>query len=127
MLRFFVYMLRCADRSYYVGVTTDLKSRVAQHQQGYLGDAYTFRRRPVHLVWSESFPTEWQARERERQLKGWRRSKKEALIPGGVDRGPGGGCNGSAAGEECAEPTVLMERPSTSLRATESTMRRQTP
>jgi predicted GIY-YIG superfamily endonuclease len=84
MLRFHVYILKCADRSYYVGVTTDLEGRIAQHQRGLRRDAYTFRRRPVELVWSESFPTERQARECERQIKGWKRAKKQALAAGGV-------------------------------------------
>ena len=84
MPRFFVYILECADCTYYVGLTTNLEVRVAQHQRGFMSDAYTFWRRPVHLRWSESFPTEGEARECERQIKGWSRAKKEALIGGGV-------------------------------------------
>jgi putative endonuclease len=77
----FVYMLRCADRSFYIGIATgeDLTRRIAQHQQGtYRG--YTFTRRPVHLVWSEYFARITDAIAVERQLKGWSRAKKEALI-----------------------------------------------
>src|SRR5262245_34071274 len=79
----FVYMLNCADASYYIGSATgdDLAHRVAQHQAGtYRG--YTYNRRPVRLVWSEHFDRITDAIAAERQLKGWSRAKKEALIRG---------------------------------------------
>jgi putative endonuclease len=79
----FVYMLRCADGSYYVGSATgdDLSKRIAEHQAGaYRG--YTYRRRPVRLVWSERFDRITDAIAVERQIKGWSRSKKQALISG---------------------------------------------
>ena len=82
--RFHVYILKCADGKYYTGVTNSLELRVAQHQQGHDPNSFTFGRRPVTLVWTESFPTEQQARERERQLKGWSRAKKKALIQNGL-------------------------------------------
>lgn len=76
----FVYMLRCADGSYYVGSATgnDLTPRIDQHNAGsYKG--YTHSRRPVVVVWSDYFDriTGIAA---ERQIKGWSRAKKEALI-----------------------------------------------
>ena len=77
----FVYMLRCADGSYYVGSArnNDLGQRVAEHQAGaYRG--YTSTRRPVHLVWSEYFDRITDAIAAERKIKGWSRAKKEALI-----------------------------------------------
>jgi putative endonuclease len=77
----YVYMLRCADDSYYVGSATgeDLAPRIAQHQAGtYPG--YTSSRRPVTLVWSEYFDTITDGIAAECQLKGWSRAKKEALI-----------------------------------------------
>jgi putative endonuclease len=77
----FVYMLRCADKSYYVGSATgnDLAKRVAEHEAGtYAG--YTSTRRPVTLVWSEYFEQITEAITAERQIKGWSRAKKEALI-----------------------------------------------
>jgi putative endonuclease len=79
----FVYILRCADDSYYVGSATgdDLTLRVAQHNSGYYG-GYTSTRRPVQLVWSEHFDRITDAIAAERQLKGWSRVKKEALIKG---------------------------------------------
>jgi putative endonuclease len=75
----YIYMLRCADGSYYVGSATghDLSPRIDQHNAGsYPG--YTLSRRPVVLVWSEYFFTDGIAVER--QIKGWSRAKKEALI-----------------------------------------------
>lgn len=79
----FVYMLHCADGSYYVGSATgdDLWKRVAEHEAGvYCG--YTYTRRPVRLVWSEHFWQITDAIAAERQIKGWSRVKKEALIKG---------------------------------------------
>jgi putative endonuclease len=77
----YVYMLRCADGSYYVGSATgeDLGPRVDQHNAGsYPG--YTFTRRPVVLVWSEYFDRITDGIAAERQIKGWSRAKKEALL-----------------------------------------------
>jgi putative endonuclease len=79
----FVYMLRCADGSFYVGSATgdDLTRRIAEHQSGYY-HGYTSTRRPVTLVWSERFLRITDAIAVERQIKGWSRAKKEALIKG---------------------------------------------
>ncbi|MFC6216726.1 GIY-YIG nuclease family protein [Fodinicurvata halophila] len=75
-----VYMLRCADGSYYVGLSTrPLEQRVAQHNAG-VYDGYTVRRRPVFLVWCQAFAQMDEAIATERRLKGWSRAKKEALI-----------------------------------------------
>ncbi len=76
----FVYILRCADGSYYVGSTrTDLERRVAEHDAGTYG-GYTKRRRPVELVFHQHFERITDAISAERQLKGWSRAKKEALM-----------------------------------------------
>ena len=79
----FVYMLRCVDGSFYVGSATgeDLTSRVAQHQAGTF-EGYTSLRRPVELVWSQYFDRITDAIAGERQIKGWSRAKKQALISG---------------------------------------------
>jgi putative endonuclease len=79
----FVYMLRCRDDTYYVGSATgdDLTRRIAQHQSGAF-PGYTYSRRPVELVWSGHFDRITDAIAVERQLKGWTRAKKEALIRG---------------------------------------------
>jgi len=83
-LDFYAYLLRCSDGSYYAGHTEDLDSRFAQHQVGAI-PGYTETRRPVELVWSERFDERDQAFEAERQIKGWSRAKKEALIRGDWD------------------------------------------
>ena len=78
----FVYMLRCADGSYYVGSTRGaLEDRVAQHNAGTFG-GFTARRRPVMVVFEQEFERITDAIAAERQLKGWSRAKKEALIRG---------------------------------------------
>jgi putative endonuclease len=80
-----LYILRCADGSYYTGTTrTDLEIRLAQHQTGHFG-GYTTTRRPVVLVYSEYFDRIVDAVAAERQIKGWSRAKKEALIAGRFD------------------------------------------
>src|SRR3990170_3842233 len=83
-MAFWAYMLRCADGTYYTGHTDDLDKRVAQHQLGEL-EGYTHNRRPLELVWSEHFADREQAFAAERQIKGWSRPKKEALIRGDWD------------------------------------------
>jgi len=81
-----VYMLRCADGSYYVGCTRDanIDFRLDQHNAGFGGD-YTQRRRPVALVWAEAFERYDDAFAAERRIKGWNRAKKEALIRGNFE------------------------------------------
>ena len=77
-----LYMLRCTDGSYYAGTARDsLERRVAEHQTGTFG-GYTARRRPVTLVFQQAFERIEDAVAAERQIKGWRREKKEALIRG---------------------------------------------
>ena len=80
-MAFWVYILRCIDGSYYVGHRDNLDQRVAQHESGELG-GYTAARRPVELVYSQDFDSRDEAFAAERQLKGWSRAKKEALIRG---------------------------------------------
>ena len=84
-MSFWAYMLHCADRSFYVGHTEDLEARVAAHQSGLL-PGYTATRRPVTPVWSQDFATRYEALQAERQIKGWSRAKKLALIRGDWDR-----------------------------------------
>ena len=82
---FYAYLLRCSDGSYYAGHTDDLDARIGQHQAG-LVPGYTEKRRPVALVWSDRFPDRDSAFAAERQIKGWTRAKKEALIAGDWER-----------------------------------------
>jgi putative endonuclease len=78
----YVYILLCADGSYYVGLTRgSLEARVSQHNTGHFG-GYTASRRPVVLVWQQDFQRLTDAIAAERQIKGWSRAKKEALIKG---------------------------------------------
>ena len=77
-----LYILRCADGSYYVGTTrTSLEIRVAQHNAGTYG-GYTKSRRPVELVFSQWFERITDAIENERKLKRWSRAKKDAFMRG---------------------------------------------
>jgi predicted GIY-YIG superfamily endonuclease len=84
-MQFWVYLLRCADGSYYAGHKEDMEARLWQHQNGICCD-WTSRKRPVELVWCEATPTRYEALAFERRIKGWTRAKKEALIAGDWDR-----------------------------------------
>jgi putative endonuclease len=78
---YIVYILECSDGSYYTGSTDDLNKRLWQHEQGVEPSSYTYSRRPIRLVWaSEETPYYYDALRWERQIKGWCRIKKQALI-----------------------------------------------
>ena len=77
----YTYILQCANGQYYVGSTTDLDKRLQEHQAG-LGAKFTRAHLPVKLVYKEEYSSIEQAFARERQLHGWSRAKKEALIKG---------------------------------------------
>ena len=85
---YYVYILLCLDNSYYTGVTNDIERRVVEHQTGFDPKCYTYTRRPVSLVYSEHFLRIEYAIKREKQIKGWSRVKKEALISGNFDKLP---------------------------------------
>ncbi|OWV77555.1 excinuclease ABC subunit C [Rhizobium sp. R634] len=75
-----VYILRCSDGSYYTGLTKqEIEARVWEHNAG-IYDGYTAKRRPVELVFTETYDRILDVIARERQIKGWSRRKKEALI-----------------------------------------------
>ena len=76
-----MYILECADGSYYTGSTKYLDRRLAQHQTGE-GANHTKKRLPVRLVYFEEFQRIDEAFYREKQVQGWSRKKKEALISG---------------------------------------------
>ena len=76
-----MYILECCDNSYYVGSTKDLKRRLSQHQDG-IGSNYTSKRLPVKLVYCEEYDRVDEAFYREKQVQGWSRRKREALING---------------------------------------------
>ncbi|MFH1278013.1 MAG: GIY-YIG nuclease family protein [Candidatus Eisenbacteria bacterium] len=85
MKPFWTYMVLCGDGTYYVGHTDNLERRIAEHNEGVV-PGYTRKRKPVTLVWAGEFPTRIDALEREMQIKGWSRKKKESLIRGDWDR-----------------------------------------
>ncbi len=77
-----VYILLCADGSYYTGLTRkDVETRLSEHNAGINAD-YTSRRRPVKLLWSQHFEQLTDAIASERRIKGWTRAKKEAFMRG---------------------------------------------
>ena len=76
----YVYIVKCSDGSYYTGVTNDVVKRVAQHNAGLDKRSYTFKRRPVKLVFAHEFQEPIVAIQFEKRIKGWSRIKKEALI-----------------------------------------------
>lgn len=82
---YYAYILECSDGSLYVGHTDNLDQRLADHNSG-KGAAWTARRRPVNLLYSESFATESEAVRRERQWKRWTAEKKRALVLGDMKR-----------------------------------------
>src|SRR5918994_7057912 len=79
----FVYILRCSDNTFYVGHTDNLTAREQAHNEG-TATQYTARRRPVKLVYSETFDSLASALRREKQLKRWSGEKKQALITGDI-------------------------------------------
>ena len=85
---FYVYILSCADGSYYTGHTDNLDQRMAQHGDG-TGCAYTSKRRPLQLLWATDCQTRTEAFDPERRLHGWSRAKKEALMRGDFAALPG--------------------------------------
>ena len=83
----FMYILECSDSSYYVGSTWDIQKRLSEHQSGE-GANYTKTHLPVKLIYYEEYDRVDDAYYRERQLHGWSRKKKEALVTGKFDELP---------------------------------------
>ncbi len=81
----YVYILRCSDGTYYTGVTTNLENRIFKHNTGFYPECYTFKRRPLELVFYCEFTDVNLAIVKEKQIKKWSRAKKEALINGDFD------------------------------------------
>ncbi|RYZ19064.1 MAG: GIY-YIG nuclease family protein [Sphingobacteriales bacterium] len=77
---YFVYIVQCRDGFYYTGMTNDLVRRLHEHNMGLVVTCFTFKRRPVVLKYVEHYTEVTQAIQRETQLKGWSRAKKEALF-----------------------------------------------
>ena len=77
---FFVYIVKCSDGSYYTGITNNVERRISEHNHSNDVNSYTYKRRPVELVFTERFIDFENAKSCEKQIKGWSRKKKEALI-----------------------------------------------
>ena len=84
MKDYFVYIVECTDGNYYTGVTSELEKRINKHNSGFY-KGYTSSRLPVKLVYSNRFTNINDAINAEKQIKGWSRAKKEALIIGDYD------------------------------------------
>ena len=80
MKTYFVYILKCKDDSYYTGITNDLERRLNEHHSGKNKDSYTHDKKPLTLMWFETFNDVLNAIATEKKIKGWSRRKKEALI-----------------------------------------------
>jgi putative endonuclease len=80
-MKWYFYILRCFDNSFYCGITTNLNERLREYNKGE-GAKYTKNRLPVKLIYFEEYPDKSSARRREIEVKGWRREKKEALVGG---------------------------------------------
>jgi len=87
MRKGWMYILKCSDGSYYTGSTNNLRKRFAQHCQGE-GAFYTKKRLPVELIYFEEFSRVDMAFYREKQIQGWTRKKKEALMNHQIERLP---------------------------------------
>ena len=88
MKRSYVYILKCADQTYYTGITSTLSKRVESHESGKYKGSYTSKWLPVVLVFYAEFTDINFAIEKEKQIKKWSRVKKEALINGDYDALP---------------------------------------
>ncbi|GGE25616.1 GIY-YIG nuclease family protein [Psychroflexus planctonicus] len=85
---YFVYVLKCSDKTYYTGITSNLDKRLNEHQSGKYFGSYTFSRRPIHLVYYAAFTDVNRAIEAEKKIKKWSKAKKEALINNEFDKLP---------------------------------------
>lgn len=77
---YYVYILKCADKTLYTGITTDLKRRIKEHNSSKLGAKYTASRRPVKMVYSKKFKNRSVASKEESRIKKLNRNKKLELI-----------------------------------------------
>ena len=85
MKQSYVYILKCSDNTYYTGVTSNLEERISKHTSGFYKECYTYKRRPIKLVFYAEFTDVNLAIEKEKQVKKWSKAKKEALIKGEYD------------------------------------------
>ena len=81
MQKFYLYIIKCNDGSYYVGHTDEIEKRISEHMLGSI-PSYTSTRLPIELVFVQNFNSRTEAIDMERRIKKWSRKKKEALIEG---------------------------------------------
>jgi len=80
MKNYHVYILLCADNTYYTGITNNLERRIIEHEEGLVASCYTFSRRPIKVVWHQIYNDVNQAIRWEKRIKNWSKRKKEALM-----------------------------------------------
>lgn len=85
---YYVYILICSDKTYYTGITSNLEKRINEHKNGKHLDSYTYKRRPIDLVYFAEFTNVDIAISTEKQIKKWSKAKKEALINNEYDKLP---------------------------------------
>ncbi len=85
MKSYYVYILKCSDNSYYTGFTNNLERRIQEHNDGISITCYTYNKRPLVLVYQTVLSNPKDAIAFEKQIKGWSRKKKEALINGDIE------------------------------------------
>jgi putative endonuclease len=76
----YVYILKCSDNTYYTGITSNLERRIIEHKLGKHIESYTYKRRPIELMFYAEFTDISIAIQTEKQIKKWSKAKKEALI-----------------------------------------------
>ena len=111
MKTMYVYILECSDSSYYIGVSNNVEKRFQEHSVGINRNSYTFKRRPLKLVFSAIFTDPRSAIAFEKKIKGWSRAKKKALIEGNFELLP----ELSKSHKACAEldevqPTQMLRQ-----------------
>ncbi|RBW59566.1 GIY-YIG nuclease family protein [Tenacibaculum sp. E3R01] len=77
---YYVYILKCSDETYYTGITSDLEKRIFEHKEGKHSESYTYKRRPIKLMFYAEFSEVSFAIKTEKKIKKWSKAKKEALI-----------------------------------------------
>ena len=82
MKKYYVYILKCADGTYYTDFTSNLEAKIELHQSGRREELYTFKRLPVQLVFATEFAVPTFAIAAKKQIKRWSKEKKESLING---------------------------------------------
>ncbi len=82
---YYVYILKCSDRLLYTGITNDLERRLKEHQQGLNKNSFTYKRRPIHLIFSQEFNDVKQAIYFEKKIKKWSAIKKLSLANDNYD------------------------------------------